>query len=75
MVLDTPGDTAGLALLDHWCEAFPKFRPFAMAYVNNKARKEIIADCFDLAMGVLHDEVKPKPIHLLMDCNVCADLR
>lgn len=43
---------AGLALLDHWAEKFPKFKPFVDAYVTSKDRKKITAECYDLAMGV-----------------------
>lgn len=43
---------AGLALLQHWCEKFPKFKPFYDAYASKKAVEEITVECFDLAMDV-----------------------
>lgn len=45
--------TAGLALLDHWAEKSPAFARFVDAFVSDKARKEILADCVDLTLGGL----------------------
>lgn len=42
---------AGLILLDHWAEKFPRFKPFLDAYVTKAARKQIMCDCYDLSMG------------------------
>src|SRR5206468_444923 len=43
---------AGIMLLDHWAKTFPRFAAFMDAYVSKKARKNIAADCYDLAIGV-----------------------
>lgn len=43
---------AGLSLLEHWCQKFPKFKPFYDAYVRPKYRKQISSDCMDLIMGI-----------------------
>lgn len=44
---------AGLELLDHWAEKFPKFKRFVAAYVRKDMRRKIVSECFDLAMGIL----------------------
>lgn len=42
---------AGLMLLDYWSGKFPRFEAFVNAYVTKQARKQIMCDCYDLAMG------------------------
>ena len=48
----------GLRLLEHWARVYPSFAPFFEAYVPKKARKEIMADSFDLEMNVLPKRVR-----------------
>jgi hypothetical protein len=43
---------AGLQLLEHWAEKYPKIAAFLAQYKSKKAIKEITEDCFDLANGV-----------------------
>jgi len=47
----------GLRLLEYWADKYPAFKPFFEAYVPKKARKEILADSFDLEMGKLPKRV------------------
>ena len=42
---------AGLALLKHWNEKFPKFRPFFQAYYDAKTEDQIMLDCVDFTLG------------------------
>lgn len=53
---------AGLALLDHWAEKFPAFKPFVNAFVNDAMRERITCDCFDMSLGVtpkwIADDIK-----------------
>ena len=43
----------GLALLKHWADKNPAFRPFLDAYHSKKAEEEITLDCVDLALDTL----------------------
>lgn len=42
----------GLALLDHWAEKFPRFKPFVAAFVTQKMRRKIASDCYDFSLGI-----------------------
>jgi len=61
---------AGLALLDHWAVKFPKFSKFLLAYDNNKARREIMSECFDLAMGI-----RPQSYHEIDKLNTIYQVK
>jgi hypothetical protein len=50
---------AGLALLKHWNENFPKFRPFFAAYYDPKTENQILLDCVDFTLGRLPSWFEP----------------
>jgi hypothetical protein len=59
---------AGLALLKHWAESRPKFKPFFESYYRVKFEDQIVVDCVDFCLGQLPRRFKDdqmKNAHLI----------